>query len=143
MTLLLAYLYWPVAVALMALGQGLLLPAIKRTPPGSEARRQGLALHYVLVASYYLPLALGPSWLALGVATVSRLLLFDVVLNTAAGVAPFHVGNSALADRLLQRVALGLHWPAERVRLVGWVLSMGGTIYCFILNNLLSNNTSP
>jgi hypothetical protein len=128
---MLAILYWPVAVALMALGQGLLLPAIKRTAPGSEARRQGLALHYVLVLSYYLPLTLlGVSSLLSGVlvATVSRLLLFDVVLNTAAGVAPFHVGNSAAADQLLQRVALGLHWPPDRVRLVGWVACVVGTI---------------
>lgn len=112
----------------MAWGQGWLLSAIKRTPPGSEARRQGLALHYVLVASYYLPLTLGLSWLALGVATVSRLLLFDVVLNTAAGVPVFHVGNSALADRLLQRVALGLHWPAERLRLVLWLVCVAGSL---------------
>lgn len=36
------------------------------------------------------------------------------------GVPAFHVGDTAAADKLLQRVALGLHWPAERVRLVGW-----------------------
>lgn len=123
-----AYLYWPLACALMALGQGWLIEAIRRTPPGDEARRQALSLHYVLVAVYYLPLTLGPTLLGLGVATVSRLLLFDVVLNTASGAEPFHVGSTALADRLLQWAAARLSWPAPRVRLIGWVASVLGAL---------------
>lgn len=119
---MLAYRYWPVAIGLMALGQGWLPPAIKRTPQGSEARRQGIALHYVLVASYYWPLVLTPAtWL---LAIGSRLLLFNVILNTAANIPAFHAGDTALADKLLQRVATRLGWPAERVRLVGWVRSL-------------------
>lgn len=117
-------LYWPVAVGLMAGGQGLLLPAIRRTPPGSEARRQGLALHYVLVAAYFWPLVLGPdAWLG---AVLARLLLFDVVLNVVSGEEPFHVGGTALADRLLQWVAGLMRVRADRVRFGGWLVAVGG-----------------
>ncbi|MGI4975183.1 MAG: hypothetical protein ACRYGH_40060 [Janthinobacterium lividum] len=116
---MLAYLYWPLAVALMAAGQGLLLPAIRRTPPGDEAKRQAFALHYVLIASYLLPIALVPStWL---VAVLSRLLLFDPVLNAASGAKVFAVGQTAATDRALQWLAARVNWPAERVRLVLWL----------------------
>ncbi|MGI4736432.1 MAG: hypothetical protein ACRYG7_14740, partial [Janthinobacterium lividum] len=118
-SVMLAYLYWPLAVALMAAGQGLLLPAIRRTPPGDEAKRQAFALHYVLIASYLLPIALVPStWL---VAVLSRLLLFDPVLNAASGAKVFAVGQTAATDRALQWLAARVNWPAERVRLVLWL----------------------
>jgi hypothetical protein len=120
---MLTYLFWPIAVGLMALGQGLLLPAIRRTPPGSEARRQALALHYVLVASYYLPLALVPAtWLA---ALGSRLLFFDLVLNVASEKPAFYVGQTAAMDKALQWLATRLNWPAERVRGGLWLLALG------------------
>ena len=57
---MLSLLYWPAAVLLMAWAQGKLLPAIRRTPPGPEAKRQSFALHYVLTAVYFLPLVLAP-----------------------------------------------------------------------------------
>lgn len=114
--------YWPVAVLLMAAGQGLLLPAIRRTVPGPEAKRQSFALHYLLVGAYFLPLVLAPTtWL---VAILSRLLLFDPVLNLADVQPAFAVGNTALTDRALRWVAARLSWPAERVRLVVWLVSL-------------------
>ena len=126
----LLYLYWPVAVVLMAAGQGLLLPAIRRTPPGSEARRQGLALHYVLVGSYYLALVLAPAtWVA---AVGARLLLFDLTLNLASGEEPFRVGSTALADRGLQWVAGRLGVRADRVRLGGWVLCLVSAAWALV-----------
>lgn len=119
---MLPYLYWPLAIVLMGWGQGWLINAVRRTPPGSEARKQALALHYVLVAYYYLALVFAPAaWL---VAVGARLLLFDLSLNVASGAAPFHVGDTALADKLLQRLGRGLGWPAERVRFVLWLIML-------------------
>jgi hypothetical protein len=119
---MLKYLYWPAAAALMALGQGLLLPAIRRTPPGPEAKRQSFGLHYVLTAVYLLPLLLAPdTWLE---AVLSRLLLFDPVLNLASGTKAFAVGATALTDRALRWLAIWLNWPPERLRLMVWVVSL-------------------
>jgi hypothetical protein len=122
-----SYLYWPAAVLLMAVGQGLLLPAIRRTPPGSEAKRQSFALHWVLTAVYFLPLVLAPgTWLE---AVLSRLLLFDPALNLASGAKAFAVGTTALTDRALRKLAARLSWPPERLRLVVWV---GSLVACLL-----------
>jgi hypothetical protein len=119
---MLKYIYWPAAVLLMAVGQGLLLPAIRRTPPGPEAKWQSFALHYVLTAVYFLPLVLVPgTWLE---AVLSRLLLFDPALNLASGAKTFAVGATALTDRALRELAARLSWPPERLRLVVWVVSL-------------------
>jgi hypothetical protein len=125
---MLATLYWPVAVALMAIGQGLLLPAIRRTPPGPEAKRQAIALHYVLFALYLLPIALVPAtWLA---AVLSRLLLFDPVLNLAAGYPPFAVGQTAVSDRALQWLAQRLNMESTHLRGLLW-------LFCLVLTACL------
>ena len=121
---MLKLLYWPAAVLLMAWAQGKLLPAIRRTPPGREAQLQALALHYVLGVGYLLPLTLAPTLLGVAVALVSRLLLFDPVLNYAAGDAVFAVGATALTDRALRWLAARLSWPPERLRLWVWVVSL-------------------
>jgi len=129
---MLAYLYWPAAVLLMAWGQGLLMPAIRRTPPGAEAGRQAFALHWLLTTAYFLPLGLAPhTWPA---AVLARVLLFDPVLNLAAGDRPFAVGRTAASDRALQWVALRVGWPADRVRLVVWLLSVVAACYLLIVN---------
>jgi len=130
----LACLYWPAAAALMAWAQGLLMPAIRRTPPGGEARRQAFALHWLLTGAYFLPLVLAPSLLGGGVALAARLLLFDPALNLAAGDRPFAVGQTAASDRALQWVALRVGWPAERVRVVAWVVCVAGSGWVVISN---------
>lgn len=115
--------YWLPAAGLMAYAQGLLMPAIRRTPPGAEARRQAFALHWLLTAVYFLPVVLAPAtWLAAGLA---RLLLFDPLLNLGAGDKLFAVGQTAGSDKLLRRLAERVGWPAERVRAVLWLLSIG------------------
>ncbi|GAB3303783.1 hypothetical protein [Hymenobacter tenuis] len=107
-------LFWPVFCALIAYMQGALMPAIRRTPPGAEAKRQAFALHIVGGAVYFLPLVVfvyyRPELWAehLTSSVASRILLFDVVLNTAALRPPFEVGKTALTDRLLRRL-----WPAH------------------------------
>ena len=127
---MLADLYWPAAVLLLAWAQGLLLPAIRRTPPGPEAKRQAFALHVLLTVLYFLPLLL-VLWLAPHliitssiIAGLARLLLFDPVLNLAAGDKPFAVGQTAATDRALQWLAARVGWPAERLRAVLWVVSL-------------------
>jgi hypothetical protein len=121
---MLAYLYWLLAVVLMAWAQGWLMPAIRRTPPGPEAKRQAIALHYVLFALYLLPIALVPAtWLA---AVLSRLLLFDPVLNLAAGYPPFAVGQTAASDRALQWLAQHLNIEPAHLRLLLW-------LFCVVL----------
>lgn len=128
---MLAYLYWLAAVVLMAAGQGLLIPAIRRTPPGAEAKRQAIALHYVLFASYLLPIALAPhTWLA---AALARLLLFDPVLNLAAGDKAFAVGQTALSDRALQGLAQKLGMKPEHLRLLLWGLCVVLAVAAFLL----------
>jgi hypothetical protein len=128
---MLQYLYWPAAVLLMAVGQGLLLPAIRRTPPGPEAKRQAFALHWVLTAVYFLPLVLVPgTWLE---AVLSRLLLFDPAINLASGAKAFAVGATALTDKMLRQAAARLSWPPEQLRLVVWLLSIAGAMICYLL----------
>jgi hypothetical protein len=127
---MLATLYWPVAVALMAIGQGLLLPAVRRTPPGTEAKRQAFGLHGLLLAAYFLPLALAPSLLGVGVAIGCRLLLFDPVLNLAAGYPPFAVGQTAVSDRALQWLAQRLNMESTHLRGLLW-------LFCLVLTACL------
>ncbi|NVO30287.1 hypothetical protein [Hymenobacter lapidiphilus] len=102
-------LFWPAFTALFAWMQGALMPAIRSTPPGPEAKRHDFALHFVGTAAYLLPLVLTlllPSlWPHLLAALLSRVLLFDVVLNTAAGDAPFAVGRTARTDKLLRKLS--------------------------------------
>jgi hypothetical protein len=59
-----------------------------------------------------------------GVALLSRLLLFDPVLNTSAGEPAFAVGATALTDRALRWLATRLSMQPERLRLVMWVGSL-------------------
>jgi hypothetical protein len=87
--------------------QGRLMPAIRRTPPGEEAKEQDNALHIVGTLAYFLPLLLTPAaWLFGGlVALAARVALFDVVLNTAARRPAFEVGQTAATDKLLRKLA--------------------------------------
>lgn len=109
-------LFWPVFLLLFASGQGLLMPAIRRTPPGPEAAHQAVALHWLFTAVYFLPYFLKPDavplWLWAGLGFLLRVVAFDVVLNYCAGDAPFAVGQTALWDRLLRRLT-----PAHPERL--------------------------
>jgi hypothetical protein len=136
----LADAYWPAAAGLMAYAQGLLMPAIRRTPPGAEAKRQSRALHWLLTAVYFLPLLLvlcfAPehSTRASIIAVLARLLLFDPLLNLGAGDKLFAVGQTAASDRAMQWLATKLNWPPERVRGVGWLLSVGAACYLLIVN---------
>jgi hypothetical protein len=124
-------LYWLAAVLLMAASQGLLLPAIRRTPPGAEARRQAFALHVLLTVLYFLPVVLAPAtWV---VALLARLLLFDLVLNLAAGEPAFAVGQTAATDRALQWLTARVGWPASRVRAVLWVVSVCAASYLLLV----------
>jgi hypothetical protein len=119
--------YWLPAAGLMAYAQGVLLPAIRRTPPGAEARRQAFALHWLLTAVYFLPVVLAPAtWLA---AVLARLLLFDPALNLGAGDKLFAVGQTAGSDKLLRRLAERLGWPAERVRGLLWVVCLAAAAW--------------
>jgi hypothetical protein len=96
--------YWLPAASLMAYAQGVLMPAIRRTPPGAEARRQAFALHWLLTAVYFLPVMLVPAtWL---LAVLARVLLFDPLLNLGAGDTVFAIGKTALSDR-------GTRWLAN------------------------------
>ena len=134
----LPYLYWLAAVLLLAWAQGWLMPAIRRTPPGAEASRQDKALHWLLTAVYFLPLllviCLAPHLIISSsiIAVLARLLLFDPVLNLAAGDTVFAVGQTAATDRALQWLARRLSWLATRVRLVLWVVSLLLAAYCLI-----------
>ena len=112
---LLLLAFWVVATSLSGIAQGWLLPAIRRTPPdGPEARRQGWALHGLLLASWACPLALAPgSWPA---ALAARAVLFDPLLSLAAGDPLFGVGQTALSDRALRWAAARLNVRPERLR---------------------------
>ena len=129
----LPYAYWLLAVLLMAAGQGLLLPAIRRTAPGPEARRQAFALHYVLLASYFLPVLLATSTWA--VAVLARLLLFDPVLNLAAGTSVFSVGQTAASDRALRWLATKLGMVAEHLRFLLWLVSIVAAVATVVLQH--------
>ena len=103
-------LFWPALCIALAGGQGWLLPAIRRTPPGTtEANQQALALHWLPSAAYFLPLFLCPASVALWqwglLAFAVRVALFDPVLNYFAGKPLFYVGFTAHTDRLLRTLA--------------------------------------
>jgi hypothetical protein len=83
------------------------------------------------VAVYFLPLLLAPgTWVE---SVLSRLLLFDPVLNLASGAKASAVGATVLTDRALRWGATRLSWKPERLRLVVWLLSMTGTMLCYLL----------
>ena len=138
---MLAYLYWPAAVLLMAWTQGLLMPAIRRTPPGAEARRQAVALHWLLTALYFLPLVLVLCYvphliISHGIiAGLSRLLLFDPVLNLAAGDKVFAVGQTAASDRAIRWLAQRLNMQPEHLRALLWGLSVVLAVCLLLISN--------
>lgn len=103
--------FWPAFCLLLAYMQGVLIPAIRRTPPGKEADRQAFALHWVGAAAYFLPLFLAPAgvsfWAWWLLSFTSRGILFDVGLNAGAGDPLFSVGKTALWDRMLRKLAPG------------------------------------
>jgi hypothetical protein len=102
-------LFWPIFLALFAAGQGLLMAAIRRTPPGSEASQQAFALHWLFTAVYFLPFFLCPPavpfWLWAVVGFGVRVIAFDVVLNYASGYPLFAVGSTAATDLLIRKLA--------------------------------------
>ena len=102
-------LFWPVFLALFASGQGLIMAAIRRTPPGDEAQQQAFALHWLFTAVYFLPFFLKPQavplllWMVVGFGL--RVIAFDVVLNYFSGYPAFAVGSTAATDRLIRKLA--------------------------------------
>jgi hypothetical protein len=110
--MVLQLIFWPVFVLLIASAQGLIMPAIRRTPPGQEAAHQGLALHELLGVAYFMPLLLAPSWMGACYAIAVRLALFDPPLNYFAGTSLFYVGQTAGFDKLLRKLS-----PAHPERL--------------------------
>ncbi len=111
-------IFWPALLFFLAYPQGVLMPAVRRTPPGPEAIRQARALHLGLVLAYFLPLALVAVFarphlpLHAVVAVLVRLAGFDPILNHYAGSPAFHVGETAATDKLLRKLA-----PAHPERL--------------------------
>jgi hypothetical protein len=102
-------LFWPLFASLLAAGQGLLMPAIRRTPPSPEAGRQAFALHWLFTIAYVLPYFLCPAsvpvWKWLLVGFMARLVLFDLVLNYFAGDPVLAVGQTAWTDRAMRKVS--------------------------------------
>jgi hypothetical protein len=138
---MLPYLSWPLAVVLLAWAQGWLMPAIRRTPPGAEARRQDKALHWLLTAAYFLPLVV-VLWYAPHnsithgiIAGLARLLLFDPVLNRAAGDKVFAVGQTAASDRAIRWLAQKLGMQAEHLRALLWGLCLVLAICLLVIVN--------
>ena len=133
-----ALLYWPAAVLLMAWAQGWLMPAIRRTPPGAEARRQDKALHWLLTLLYLLPLVIvlryAPHLITSHgiMAGSSRLLLFDPVLNRAAGDKVFAVGQTAASDRAVRWLAHKLNMQPEHLRALLWGLCVVLALLAFV-----------
>ena len=122
-----ALLFWPLLAVLTAFVQAVLMPAIKRTMPGSEAKRQAFALHIVGTAVYLVPLLLAPAgWV---VALLARALFFDPVLQLTQGLPVFGVGYTAASDRLLrwaapahpERARAGI-WAATVLAAAAWLL---------------------
>lgn len=107
--MLLTVAFWLAFTGLFAYGQGLLMPAIKRTEPGAEAKRQAFALHWVFGAVWALPILLAwhytHRWELAAIAVLVRVAFFDVLLNKAEGSFPFAVGNTAKSDRLLRWIS--------------------------------------
>ena len=131
-------LFWVVNCGLTAFVQGRILPAVRRTPYGTiEQKEQDIALHYVGGFLYFWPLLFTPNWLALTVALGLRVLLFDVVLNKAAGDAPFNVGKTARTDKMLRKIAVLVNLPASYIsaliRLLAFLL-LAVVVYVQITN---------
>lgn len=98
-------LFWPAFCLLYGYVQGVLMPAIRRTPAGEEADKQSTALHVVGALVYFLPLVLAPTWVDVGASVAARLILFDLGLNYGAGDPLLAVGHKALFDRTLRKLA--------------------------------------
>ncbi len=126
----LPYALWPALAAGSALMQGLVLPAIKRTPPGPEAQRQHIGLHWVGLLVYGLPWLFAPTWPLLADAALSRALLFDPVLQATQGLPLFGVGYTALTDKLLRKVAPR---RPDRLRFVLWLLTLAASLVALLL----------
>lgn len=119
-----ADLFWIFNAAAWGLAHGLLIPSLREyvPPTGWRARQVDYGLHYAGLVGYLLPLLLVPtSWPA---AVFARALVFDLVLNRAAGRAWLEVGQTAITDRVLQAVAGRLGWAAPRLRLVLWLATL-------------------
>lgn len=114
-----ALLIWLAVCACMAAGQGYLLPAVRRTPPGAEATQQAFALHALLLLAYALPVLL--AWQTWPAMLIARAAVFDVVLNAAAGRPAFEVGQTAATDKLLRRLAPG---KPDRLRFILWLAAV-------------------
>jgi hypothetical protein len=101
-------IFWSFFCLLNAWMQGRIMPAIRRTPPGDEAKEQATALHVVGTLAYFFPLLLTlPLFLFSAlVALAARVALFDVTLNTAARRPAFEVGQTAATDKLLRKWSL-------------------------------------
>jgi len=103
--------FWPALLFFLAYPQGVLMPAVRRTPPGPEATSQARALHLGLVLAYFLPLVLVAVFarphlpLHAVVAVLVRLAGFDPILNHYAGDESFHVGQTATTDKLLRKLS--------------------------------------
>lgn len=122
----LPYLVWPLLAAGWAYVQGCVLPAVRRTPPGAEASKQATGLHLVGSLVYFLPWLLVPTAQLLADAALSRLLLFDPVLNATAGRPLFEVGQTAAFDKLLRKLAPG---RPDRLRFGLWLLALVGAAF--------------
>ena len=127
-----AWLFWPLFTAFLAVGQGLLLPTLRSVAAGSpEATRNNFALHGLLLAAWAWPLWLLPgSW---PVALACRALLFDPLINIASGKPAFYVGKTAVSDKALQAVATKTGLGADRLRAVLLLVAAGGAVAYFVL----------
>lgn len=128
-------LFWPALCIALAGGQGWLLPAIRRTPPGTtEANQQAMALHWLPSAAYFLPLFLCPASVALWqwglLAFAVRVALFDPVLNYFAGKPLFYVGFTAQSDKLLRTLAGSRATILSAVLRVVAVLGVAAVLVC-------------
>ncbi|WP_046245029.1 hypothetical protein [Hymenobacter terrenus] len=123
--------FWLVTTVMMAVSQGKLLPAIKRTAPSAEARHQAFALHYLLVFVWLAPAVFVPD--SLLYALTIRLALFDVVLNVTSGPAAFSVGQTALTDKAINWLAGQLHLEPSRFSALSRLLVLTGVVLWYLL----------
>ena len=119
--LIIPLVIWLAAAALSGAGQGLLLPTFRRYVPqgGEEDKRIGRSLHLYLLLAYALPVAL--AWQTWPAMVLGRVVAFNIVLNYCAGKPAFDVGQTALWDRTLRRLA-----PArpERLAFLLWLAAI-------------------
>ena len=118
---------WLAAAALSAAGQGYLMSAIRRTPPGAEAKQQSFALHILLTLAYAVPVLL--AWQTWPAMLIARAVAFNPILNLTAGRPAFEVGATAWSDRALRRLAPG---RPDRLLFVAWLacIAAAGWYYC-------------